>query len=221
MEGSKNLFGKIEGEAKDSNSKIKDLFCKISNKWKKFLERTAERFRQYKEKFGIKRNEQMKEKNDLVTQENGSKENTPPIKDFFNKFKSGMKKIMVWIWKFLLVLVNIPIFCLNAIMIFLFGTSVVLTMKGYGSFGIVVALLGSIILISSFSILLILMCKEIKKFYIWTLLPLGIGILLIGVGVGTSFIQFSSFTYGGTVLVNEDNIICEEFSFTIDRKSVV
>ena len=65
------------------------------------------------------------------------------------------------------------------------------------------------------------MCKEIKKFCVWTLVPLWIGILLIGVGVGTSFIQFSSFTYGGTVLVNEDNIICEEFSFTIEEEGPV
>ena len=80
----------------------------------------AKRINKYKKKYEIKRNEKMKENNDLVKQENGGKKNNKTQNVFFNQFKSDMKKIIVWIWKFILVLVNIPIFCLNAIMIFLF-----------------------------------------------------------------------------------------------------
>lgn len=202
----------------------KDTQNYISNKWKLFQNNCKQFIKHIKTKYKISKEKfcnlfVSKQKNLEHTNFSEHVEN----KTFFQKIKSffihlflGCLHLFLWcmklIWNFLLFVLISCLLIMTVVIIFIFGTSLVLSFQGYPLWFFTLGAFGIIFFNSSLITMISLFFKKKKieledtqkpKRKIIEISSIGcaiLGILLIGISTGMGVIEFSEFSYGGEVV---------------------
>lgn len=119
-----------------------------------------------------------------------------------------------WIWKLICLFLLLLIGCSSCFLLFLLGTSFVLLLQKYPMWGILLVCLGMAFSSLAATIALVRYLRGEKKSpWIWlskgtpaiflTVVFFG-GTFLSGIGAGVGFLEFSKFTYGGEVSLQQN-----------------
>lgn len=96
------------------------------------------------------------------------------------------------------------------------GVLVVLLLKGYplagvsvGGFGVILSLLAAI------GICFGVRKRSFPKLFLGVIAA---GVLLAGIGTGTALIEYSTFQYGGEIIIGEENFVTETLEYHLDEE---
>lgn len=224
-EEKKNVdFSKVVEESKKATNAIgkgtTDAGKWIGKQLKKIWEFIKKPFVLLKETF-----RKLKEKIQLKKEENMNSEE-PKKTGFFTRIGEGFVSIISSPWKFvkwffrtLWELFLCVVMFFNGLgtlfFVFLFGTAFILLLQKYPLVGLNVAIIGVVMVNVSILLFCIILLKK-KKLYKVMISLLAGGVLLTGMGCGISFGEYSSFTYGGEVMLPGSKHITKTIDYTIE-----